>query len=78
MYFHLSTVFTPVIVLVIEYYFSNVTVLVLKDKCSVLFPPLMGIRCTAGYNLMAVPVLGETQNLIIASFSIHELDVEFE
>ncbi len=38
----------------------------------------MGIRCTAGYNLIAVLVLGEIQNLIIGSFSIHELDVEFE
>ncbi len=40
LYFYLSTVLTPVILLVIEYYFSNVTVLVIKYKCSVLFPPL--------------------------------------
>lgn len=41
--FYLSTVLTPVLLLVIEYYFSNVTVLVLMYKFSVLFPPLFNI-----------------------------------
>ncbi len=41
LYFYLSTILSPVLLLVIEYYFSNVTVLVLKYKFSLLFPPLV-------------------------------------
>ncbi len=47
LYFYLNTflavtpVLEPVLLLVIEYYFSNVTVLVLKYNFSALFPPLV-------------------------------------